>query len=76
VLEENGFEVVWTMQNPMHLLEWRRVVADEGWGGFLRIVWRMLRNPTARKRVLQMRSIFRKHADNINAISIVARKKA
>jgi hypothetical protein len=23
-----------------------------------------------------MRSIFRKHADNINAISIVARKKA
>ena len=76
VLEENGFEVVWTMQNPMHLLEWRRVVADEGWGGFLRIVWRMLRNPTARKRVLQMRSIFRKHADNINAISIVAQKRA
>ena len=76
VLEENGFEVVWTKQSPMHLLEWRRVVADEGWGGFLRIVWRMLRNAPARKRVLHMRSIFRKHDKNIQAISMVARKRA
>ena len=76
VLEENGFEVVWTKQSPMHLLEWRRVVADEGWGGFLRIVWRMLRNAPARKRVLHMRSIFRKHDKNIHAISMVARKRA
>ena len=76
MLEENGFEVVWTKQSPMHLLEWRRVVADEGWGGFLRIVWRMLRNAPARKRVLHMRSIFRKHDKNIQAISMVARKRA
>jgi len=76
VLEENGFEVVWEKQSPMHLLEWRRVVADEGWGGFLRIVWRMLRNASARKRVLHMRSIFRKHDKNIQAISMVARKRA
>ena len=75
VLQENGFEVMQVIQNPMHLLEWRRVVADEGWGGLLRILCRLLRHPWARRRVLEMRSVFRKHERHINAISIVARKR-
>ena len=76
LLEDNGLEIVAIHQNPMHLLEWRRVVADEGWCGFLRIVTRLLCHPTARKRVLEMRSTFRKHEKNIDAICIIARKKA
>ena len=59
----------------MHLLERRRVIADEGLWNFICIVFRMLKNPVARKRVLEMRSIFRKHAHHINAICIVARKR-
>ena len=59
----------------MHLLEQARMIADEGFWNFIRIVFRMLKNSHARKRVQEMRSIFRKHAHHINAICIVARKR-
>ena len=59
----------------MHLLEQARMIADEGFWNFIRIVFRMLKNSHARKRVLEMRRIFRKHSNHINAICIVARKR-
>ena len=75
LLEDNGFEVSFVESKPMHLLETGRVIADEGFWRFICILFRMLKNGVARKRVLEMRRIFRKHARHINAISIVARKR-
>lgn len=75
LLEDNGFDISFIESKPMHLLERKRVIADEGLWSFICIVFRMLKNPVARKRVLEMRSIFRKHAHHINAICIVARKR-
>ena len=75
VLEEAGFEVISSATAPMHLLEPRRLVADEGMFGALRIATNIIRTPAARRRVRAMRAVFRRYADKMCAVAIVARKK-
>jgi hypothetical protein len=58
----------------MHLLEPRRLVQDEGLLGAIRFAWNVARNPLARRRVVGMRRMFRKHRDHLAAIAIVGRK--
>lgn len=70
-----GLEVEHVEQAPMHLLEPRRVIRDEGLGRALMIAVRAAANPTARRRVLAMRRVFRDHAENLAAVSIVAVKR-
>lgn len=74
LLEEAGFVVEATYQAPMHLLETRRFVQDEGLARSLRFVWNMLRDPAAVARIREMRSVFRQHASKMGAVAIVARK--
>ena len=62
LLEENGFTVQDRFTAPMHLLEPRRFIRDEG----------LARTPAARRRILHMRSVFRAHAGNMAAIALVA----
>lgn len=76
LLEANGFEVIWSANSGMFLLEFKRMIADEGFSGFLKIAFNLLTGPSEyRKQVIKMRKMFRKHKEHINAISIVARKK-
>lgn len=75
VMERNGLEVVAVNTAGMFLLEPKRMLADEGILRVIKILFNMLTHPHARKRVLQMRSVFRKYKNEIYAISIVARKK-
>ena len=76
VLRAGGFDVEATRQRtaPMHLLEPRRVAQDEGLLGALRIVANLLRMPDARRRVLQMRRVFRRYADHLCAVALIASK--
>lgn len=74
ILEDAGFEVIHQSTNPMALLEPRRVVADEGLVNALKILGRVLRDSQARARVRGMRAIFRRHADHLAAVTLVARK--
>lgn len=74
LLEEAGFELQSRATAPMHLLEPRRLVADEGVLGALRIAANVARTPAARQRVLAMRSVFRRYAPNMCAVATVARK--
>lgn len=76
LLEAAGFEIETHATAPMHLLEPRRLVQDEGWLRALRIVGNIATNPAARRRVLEMRRVFRKHMDVMCAVTIVARKPA
>lgn len=76
VLEAEGFEVEAVETAPMHLLEPGRLLRDEGLTGVLRILSNVLRSPPARRRVVAMRSAFRKHADVLCAVLLVARKRA
>lgn len=76
LLTDQGLKVEWVGYAPMRLLEPRRVVADEGLPRTLLIAARLLTNPAARKRVMAMRQVFRKHADALTGIALVGRKPA
>lgn len=75
ILETEGFTVEHISTNPMHLLEPRRIVDDEGFFRTLRIVFNILTHPKARKRILAMRKVFRRYEASMSAIAIVARKR-
>ena len=74
VFEKSGFVDVKVEYAPMHLLEARRMIADEGLGRAVMIAGRILLNPDARSRVLDMRRTFRKFGQSMQAIAITARK--
>jgi hypothetical protein len=58
----------------MALLQPRRLIADEGLLGALRFGKNLLTHRDARRRVLTMRSTFRRHRDRLIAVAIVAHK--
>jgi SAM-dependent methyltransferase len=74
LLEGAGLEVEWVDTAPMALLQMRRNLRDEGLGGTLRIVRNVIRDADARRRVLAMRSTFRRHRRALVAVALVARK--
>lgn len=74
LFQEAGLTVEVVHTNPMHLLKPARIIADEGIFRTLRIAFNILTNPSARKRVLQMRGVFNKYASHLGAIALVAVK--
>lgn len=74
LLAEAGFTVVDEIVAPMRLLSFRRVAADEGFLGAIRIAIRALRDPVARRRVRAMRRAFHQYRDHLAGVSIVARR--
>jgi hypothetical protein len=76
LLEAAGFEIMSQRAAPMHLLEPKRLVQDEGVVGALRFAWNVATHGAARRRVLRMRRIFRKYCQHLAAVAIVSRKVA
>lgn len=74
LLEEAGFEIIAEDTAPMHLLEPRRLVRDEGLRGALRFFFNVLRSGEARKRISSMRRMFRKNSRYMQAVAFVAAK--
>lgn len=74
LLENEGFTIVKTATNPMHLLEPKRVLSDEGFFRTLKIIFNILTHPKERKRILTMRKVFKENENHLNAISIIAKK--
>lgn len=72
LLTGEGFTVAAEAIVPMRLLEPARLVADEGLASATRIVTRALRHPAARRRVLRMRQVFRRHRRHLTAVGLVA----
>lgn len=69
-----GFTIKHVFTAGMLLLEPGRLLADEGINGIAKMTWRILTSKGALKRTLTMRSTFRKHLKDMQAISIVAVK--
>jgi SAM-dependent methyltransferase len=74
LLEGEGFVVKATEVAPMALLEPARVVADEGLLRALRFAFNLLRDADARRRVFEMRNVFRRHTDQIAAVMLTAER--
>lgn len=72
LIEDAGFEVRHGFSAPLHLLEPRRLVADEGLWGALRFAGRVAKDGDARRRVLGMRAAMRRNAAHLQACSLVA----
>jgi SAM-dependent methyltransferase len=75
LFERNGMKVTWTCDAPMHLLEPRRVLRDEGLRGSLRIAFNVATNSMIRHRILGMRRLFRKYGEHLGAISMVGQRE-
>lgn len=74
LLEEQGLQVEIQIGAPMHLLEPRRLLRDEGVLGAARFAWNVARTPAARRRIRAMRSVFRRYSEQLGAIALVAVK--
>jgi hypothetical protein len=74
LFESEGFEILSDTSAPMHLLEPKRLIQDEGFLRAVRFVWNVARHGQARSRVLAMRKLFRTHRCHLAAIAIVGRK--
>ncbi|MYF99732.1 methyltransferase domain-containing protein [Candidatus Poribacteria bacterium] len=74
LLECEGFTIQSEAITPMHLLEPKRLIQDEGFGGALRFVGNVLRDNEARNRVKTMRKVFQTYEENLAAIMLVGIK--
>ena len=75
LFEQNGLKMTWSTEAPMHLLEPRRVLRDEGLRGSLRIAFNVVTNPTLRHRIFAMRRLFTKYREHLCAISLVGQRE-
>lgn len=74
LLEKEGFRILSVETNPMLLLEPKRIIDDEGFLRSLKIGFNFLRMPKARRRIGQMRRVFNKYKQDMNAVAIIAEK--
>lgn len=76
LLGQVGLQVRFEQIVPMHLLEPARLIRDEGLGRALQFAFNVAIHAAARRRVLAMRRVFRKYADHLAAVALVAYKPA
>lgn len=76
LLTDAGLQVDAVHTADMALLQLRRMIADEGVIGTLRITANYLRRPDARRRVNDMWLTFHRHRRSLAAVAIIARKPA
>jgi len=74
LLESEGFAIQTVETTSMNLLEPARLISDEGLAGAMHFAWNVLWNSKARKRVFEMRSVFRRHSKDLGAVAIIAIK--
>lgn len=74
LLKAEGFKIKKVETNGMLLLESKRILEDEGLFRTLKIGFNVLTNPSAKKRILEMRKVFRKYQDYMNSVAIIAEK--
>lgn len=74
LLREAGFTIEASFEAPMHLLRFGRLVQDEGIGRTMTFLWNVLRDSRARRRVLEMAAVFRRHQQHLGAIAVIARR--
>jgi hypothetical protein len=75
LFEGHGLKVTWIREVPMHLLEPRRVLKDEGFCGALRFAFNVATRPMIRRRVVAMRRLFRRYEEHLGAISLVGQRE-
>jgi hypothetical protein len=73
-MQAEGFEVEVEARAPMHLLEPKRFLGDEGLKGTVRFILNIVRDRESRERVLMMRKVFRRYQANLAAVMMICVK--
>ena len=76
LLEQNGLKTTWCGKAPMHLLEPRRLLQDEGLVGSLRMAFHMATKPELGSRIRAMRRLFAEYGEHLGAISLVSQRNS
>lgn len=76
LLAEHGMTVRARFHEPLHLLEPRRLISDEGFAGAARFAANVARDGDARRRVIAMRKAMRSNAAHLQAYGLVAVRDA
>lgn len=71
LFKDHGMKVIWNSEAPMHLLEPRRLLSDEGISGALRFGFNICKDSMLRKRIFGMRRLFQRYQQHIGAIALV-----
>jgi SAM-dependent methyltransferase len=74
LLAGEGFAVEWRERRPFELLSPARLVADEGPLGAARVAANVLTDGPTRRRVREMRATLARHADDLTAVALLARR--
>ncbi len=75
LLENEGFSIEKIEQSPMHLLKWKRMIADEGLWRTLTIGFNILTHPAAKHKIMAMRKTFEQYESHLTSYAIIAKKK-
>jgi len=75
LLDEGGFDVETTSTAPLLLLSPPTFVKDEGVGGTLQFLARVIRQPVVVKRMSVIWRVFRRYRHHLGAVALVARKR-
>ena len=75
LMQAEGFDVEVEVRAPMHLLEPKRLLSDEGVKRTLRFIWNIVRDRESRERVLMMRKVFWRYQSNLAAVMMVCVKR-
>ncbi len=73
--DEAGFDVVAVQETSMGLLDTRRMLADEGVLGTIRIIANIARQPAVRRRVLDMRRVFLANKEHLRGVGLILRRR-
>lgn len=74
LLNNAGFKVDKIYYSSMCLLEPGRLIKDEGFGGMIKLMYKVFNTPGALRRILELRKLFRNYKCNLKAICMVAVK--
>lgn len=75
LMEANGFEIKSIDTSPVLFLENKAMIQDEGILQTLLFYFNLFTHSTEKKRIIEMRDTFRKHAEHLNAFVMIVEKK-
>jgi SAM-dependent methyltransferase len=75
LLDKGGFDVEFASTAPLLLLSPPTFVKDEGLGGTVRFLTRIIRQPVVLKRISVIWKVFRRYRHHLGAVALVARKR-
>lgn len=76
LLENEGFRIKFFAENPMDLLKFKRMIADEGFFRTLKICFNILTHPKSKRKIMEMRRTFNKYKKQLTSFAIIAEKQS